>query len=159
MTDSPFAPFEAGISGAEGEPGGDAAQQLRELQQALRESLGHLAAGVGDIRGQLAAGVAELRAGEEPRSLAVGLQTLQDFYALLAQIGESFPDRPLPALDALDAAVNRGLASLDAAEGADAIAEGIEAGVLPALEGWSPVASELAAAIGSLSPELFDPLP
>ena len=79
------------------DPATDAAQQRRDLQGALRESLGHLAAGVGEIRSQLESGVAELRAGEEPRSLGLALENLRGFYALLAQIGESFPDRPLPA--------------------------------------------------------------
>ena len=141
------------------DPATDAAQQLRDLQGALRESLGHLAAGVGEIRSQLESGVAELRAGEEPRSLGLALENLRGFYALLAQIGESFPDRPLPALDRLDAEVNAGVARLEDAEGPSAVAEGIETGLLPALDGWSPAASELAAAIGALSPELLDALP
>mgnify|MGYP001814783849 CR=1 FL=1 len=140
-------------------PAADTAQQLRDLQDALRESLGHLAAGVGEIRTQLEAGVSELRAGEEPCSVGLALQNLQGFYTLLAQIGESFPDRPLPALDRLDAEMNAGVARLEEAEGAAAVAEGIEAGRLPALEGGSPAASEWAAAIGALSPELLDALP
>ena len=141
------------------ELGSPEARQIAELQQALRASLSDLASGVGEIRSQLVAGVGEVRAGEEPRSLGLALRNLEGFYALLTQIGESFPERPLPALDRLDAQVNRGLTRLDGAEGAAALAEGIETALLPALEGWPQVVSELAAAIGALAPELFETTP
>ncbi len=133
------------------------ARLLGELQESLRTCLADLAEGVTQIGDQLARGVEQLRAGDEPRSLAVALENLGAFFALLARMTESFEGRPLPALDAFDAAVRAGVqeleASLDGLEPA-AVADAVAGSLGPALDGWPKVGDELAAAIAALSPGL-----
>jgi len=148
----------AGEPGA-GEAAGDEAQVLRELQEALRGCLADLRQGVGEIRAQLAQGVAELRDGAEPRSLAIALANLEGFFGLLAQMNESFEGRSLPALDRLDAAVNDGARQLETsleAGAADALATGVETGLLTAFDVWPAAAEELDLAIGALAPDFLD---
>jgi ABC-type transporter Mla subunit MlaD len=132
---------------------------LRELQEALRGCLADLRQGVGEIRAQLGRAVAELRDGAEPRSLAVALENLQGFFALLAQMNESFEGRSLPALDRLDAAVSDGAGQLEASLDAGAagiLATGLEEGLLAAFDVWPAAAEELELAIGALAPDFLD---
>ncbi len=154
--DDPWSLPDFGVGRSESTDG-DEARVLGELQEALRGCLADLRQGVTEIRAQLGAGIAELRRGAEPRSLALALENLQGFFALLAQMNESFEGRPLPALDRLDAAVSEGARRLEASLGeGEALAAGVESGLLAAFDDWPTVAEELDLAIGALSPDFLD---
>lgn len=150
--DDPFGPAPV----AAGETPPDETQLVADLQEALRACLADLRLGLTEIRSQLEKGVGELRAGAEPRSLAVAVENLTGFFALLSRMNESFEESALPALDRLDGAVNRGVTDLEAPLSAGdpaALARCVESGLLAALEGWPAVAEELEGAIAGLTVE------
>lgn len=153
--DDPWSDLAFGV----GAPESDEAQALFDLQEALRACLADLRRGVPEICTQLQGGAAELRSGAEARSLALAMENLQGFFAVLAQMNESFEGRPLPALDRLDAIVNRGVARIEAAlESAalERLAESVETDLLAAFDAWPAASEELEVAIAALSPGFLE---